>query len=181
MFCALIRSRLFLHISDDLSAFWRSRVTRHLEGCPSCRREMAALRRMFQHVSDNASNAPDVENYGFVRSVMTRIAAESATPAVRERPSPYTAFSRIFRLRYVVAGLFVLLSGLALVRQAWRDALFSVHEMSPSLATKDGTLISHPSLNGQPATAKVVENSKGMVIIWIRSAGASTASGSHRG
>ena len=44
--CALLQRWLPEYPDGDLSAFWRGRLQAHLERCPVCREELAALKEV---------------------------------------------------------------------------------------------------------------------------------------
>ena len=71
--CALLQRWLPEYPDGDLPAFWKGRLQRHLEHCPACRRELAALKEV--------------------------VAAIKAAPVAEPGPEFWTEFSRDLHLK----------------------------------------------------------------------------------
>ncbi len=71
--CALLQRWLPEYPDGDLPAFWKRRLDSHLEHCPKCRQELAALREV--------------------------VAAIKAAPVVEPEPEFWSEFSRELHLK----------------------------------------------------------------------------------
>ena len=103
---------------------------------------------------------------GFTDEVMQHIARPTAIETTPDHIISTSLWSS-FRHRFIFVGMFMVLSCFALVRQAFIDEMFILHQMKPSIVTRDGSIVSEAQFRGHKAAINVVKDRDGMVIIWL--------------
>ncbi len=93
--CALIQRWLPAYLDGDLPSFWRQRLGSHLQGCASCREELAGLQEVVRLV--RAEAAPD-PNPAFWQTFHQELHLKLAQSAPAPEPS------RFFKLPYFLVG-----------------------------------------------------------------------------
>jgi anti-sigma factor RsiW len=162
MICAYVRLKLSLDAGPELSPRTVGLVQRHLQNCPRCQDELdhgTALSSRLVHLTP-APPSDILE--GFTDGVMRRLTRES--PA---KPSGIGAW-RSVSYRLAFAGMLAVLSCFALIRQAWLDKIFTSFDMTPSVVTRDGAILSDAQLYGHTAAIKVVKDQDGIVVVWLK-------------
>lgn len=98
--CALLQRWLPEYPDGDLPAFWQARLVSHLEHCPACRRELAALREVVENLRAAPVTDPAPEFWeAFSREMHLKLVHAAQSPqSVPAPPSP-----RRFKIRYVLA------------------------------------------------------------------------------
>jgi hypothetical protein len=101
--CALLQRWLPEYPDGDLSAFWKRRLSSHLEHCAECRRELAALREVVAAIKAAPVAEPGEEFWSeFSRDLHLKLAR--VAHEVREVPPvPSRTWSRS-RLPYLLGG-----------------------------------------------------------------------------
>lgn len=166
MICAYFRRKLPLYMSSDLAVRTTARVQKHLAHCRSCRLELKQL-QAFQSRLEQCIGTPPAEAVdGFAEGVMQRILRPSYRPDIPVRKMSLMRRAS-FRHQLIFAGMFMALSCFALVRQALMDKLIQPREMTPSIVTRDGAIVSQAQHRGQNAAINVVKDREDMVIIWL--------------
>ena len=89
--CALLQRWLPEYPDGDLPAFWKARLTRHLEHCPACRQELAALAEVVQAIKAAPVADPGPEFWTqFSRELHLKLAqAAHASPEGFPAPKPW--------------------------------------------------------------------------------------------
>ena len=112
--CRATRERADAFLSEQLLVETTQDIVRHLEGCPACRAEFAARRRLRSALKSSFENAGDLQpSAEFVGALRARLAAEAATPA------RFTASWR--RWGAIAAGVLLVVS-LGLASLPWLSA-----------------------------------------------------------
>ncbi|HEX6201022.1 MAG TPA: zf-HC2 domain-containing protein [Thermoanaerobaculia bacterium] len=85
--CERARERIDPYLDDDLGPREAAEVEAHLEGCPDCRSELAAARRLQAAIRDGLPllSCPPEVTAEVLR--IARAEAEAATPALRPEPA----------------------------------------------------------------------------------------------
>lgn len=89
--CALLQRWLPEYPDGDLPAFWQRRLKSHLEHCPACRQELAALREVVAAIKAAPVTEPSPEFWaGFSRELHLKLAQVShEIQAAPEAPRPW--------------------------------------------------------------------------------------------
>ena len=106
--CRQVRERADAFLSEQLLIETTQDIVRHLEGCPACRAEFEARRRLRGALKSAFEKAGDLQPRAeFVDGLRARLADEAASPV--RRPAPWRRWGALAASLLLVAGLGVAL------------------------------------------------------------------------
>ena len=96
--CQEVRAQLLFYPRADLSpALWHL-MTIHLQSCPACRCELAAVQEVHRHIEAYLYAAPDGDVEGAKQAIMARLEALGPSMAQVETPHISQSLARLYRM-----------------------------------------------------------------------------------
>jgi anti-sigma factor RsiW len=156
--CTLLQRWLPEYPDGDLPAFWKARLARHLEHCPTCRQELAALREVVEVIKTAPVPDPGPEFWAqFSRELHVKL----AQVAHQAETVPAAPASKRFKLPYLLGAsalALLLLWAVTHFSNPERPTLVPPPRMAQKAAPATGTapqMAQAPKSKASPATRAV--------------------------
>lgn len=171
MRCHRVQKLLPDYIGDELSVKKRERVEQHLEACPDCRADLAALQGVWAGLAHQPLPQKGEEFWGtFTTGVMQEVRRKRPIPAEKKTPLSFPGWKVLLPAAgaavVIIVGVIALKVGLGPVGQgAWtaqdeQDALVEVAQsfsLAPLATEEEDPFDRGVSLNGLTLEAQETE------------------------